>query len=627
MNVFELDASLIDHYESFARSFTEIRSDDLKAQIDAIYDSGVFWPEPLIGLNPRYCSGGEIAKLGGDQALADVFALGTPRAPITLHRHQEQAFHKAKQAKNYIVTTGTGSGKSLCFFVPIIDRVLAARRAGDARRTRAIIIYPMNALANSQLEELQKFVGESDLPDHLKPSFARYTGQEGDADRRRVADNPPDIILTNFMMLELLMTRQDELDRQVIANMDGLEFLVLDELHTYRGRQGADVAMLVRRVRERMGSAQMLCIGTSATMSSGEEDGGRATVARVGTALFGSPVSPDDVITETLDRATEWSGSEAGFTAELIKAVVDPAAVRDWRTEALAVWIELNIGLDAGETLTRRTPRTLSSAAADLASTTGLDPGTCAAALRDRLVAMSTIADKSNSAFMAFKLHRFFAGAGHAHATLEVAGKRRIQLAAEQFDRENPEARLYPLFFCRQCGQEVHSVSVDRSGQVLARSIDQTAKDEADYDGTRHGFLVPDANGDLDFAGDADSYPDDWIEESKNSRRLKSSHRGKHEGQRLVLGFDGQGSLDGVTAWFFPGRFRFCPHCGYQPAAQARDINKLASLSAEGRSSATTLITTAALDWMEQANTPEERHRRKLLGFTDNRQEELARFV
>ena len=149
-----------------------------------------------------------MAKLGGEPELADVFSLGAPRTPITLHRHQEQAFYKAKQARNYIVTTGTGSGKSLCFFIPIIDRVLQARKANEARRTRAIIIYPMNALANSQLEELDKFIGESGLSDYLKPTYARYTGQESDADRRRVADNPPDIILTNFMMLELLMTRQ-----------------------------------------------------------------------------------------------------------------------------------------------------------------------------------------------------------------------------------------------------------------------------------------------------------------------------------------------------------------------------------------------------------------------------------
>lgn len=625
MNVFDLDADLIARYENFARSFTDIRSVDLKKQIGDIYDSGIFWPEPLIGLNPRYRPGGSVTTLAddgvADALIPSIFSFGNPRKPITLHRHQEQAFHKAKLGKNYIVTTGTGSGKSLCFFVPIIDRVLRARRAAEPRRTRAIIIYPMNALANSQLEELDKFISESDLPNHLEPTFARYTGQESDAERRRVANNPPDIILTNFMMLELLMTRQDSLDRQVIANMAGLEFLVLDELHTYRGRQGADVAMLVRRVRERMGSAQMLCIGTSATMSSGEADGGRETVARVGTTLFGSTVLPDDVITETLDRATEWNGGQAAFTTALTSAVFDPTAASEWRTDALTVWIELNIGLEAGEVLKRRTPRTLTNAAEDLARATGLDTATCIAALRQRLVAMSTASDASGSAFMAFKLHRFLAGAGHAHATLEPAGARRVQLAAEQFDREKPEARLYPLFFCRQCGQEAHSVSVAQTGQVFARSIDMTAKDEADHDGTRHGFLVPDADGNLAFAGDTDSYPDDWIEEGTKGRRLKSSHRGKHEGQRLVLGPDGQNAAEGITAWFFPGRFRFCPHCCYQPAGQARDINKLASLSAEGRSSATTLITTTALDWMEQAQTPKERHRRKLLGFTDNRQD------
>uniref|UniRef100_UPI000A731CCF hypothetical protein n=1 Tax=Sphingopyxis terrae TaxID=33052 RepID=UPI000A731CCF len=66
MNVFDLDNDLIGRYEQFARSFTDIRSADLKAQIDAIYDSGIFWPEPLIGLNPRYRSGGSIAKLVED---------------------------------------------------------------------------------------------------------------------------------------------------------------------------------------------------------------------------------------------------------------------------------------------------------------------------------------------------------------------------------------------------------------------------------------------------------------------------------------------------------------------------------------------------------------------------------
>ncbi|WDA42678.1 DEAD/DEAH box helicase [Erythrobacter sp. BLCC-B19] len=147
MNVFELDADLIARYEKFTRSFTSIRAEDLRSQIDAVYEGGKFWPEPLIGLNPEFKRGRSIAELARqgvvDRDLETVFSLGSPRTPISLHLHQEQALMKALQSRNYIVTTGTGSGKSLCFFVPIINRILAARRAGEPRRTRAIVIYPM----------------------------------------------------------------------------------------------------------------------------------------------------------------------------------------------------------------------------------------------------------------------------------------------------------------------------------------------------------------------------------------------------------------------------------------------------------------------------------------------------
>ena len=109
----------------------------------------------------------------------------------------------------------------------------------------------MNALANSQVKEINKFIDQSGLSENLRPVVRRYTGQENQEERERVAENPPDILLTNFMMAELLLTRQDSVDSQVMANARGLEFIVLDELHTYRGRQGADVAILVRRLRDR----------------------------------------------------------------------------------------------------------------------------------------------------------------------------------------------------------------------------------------------------------------------------------------------------------------------------------------------------------------------------------------
>jgi ATP-dependent helicase YprA (DUF1998 family) len=90
-------------------------------------------------------------------------------------------------------------------------------------------------LRHNSSPELKKFLAG---PGHAVPvSFARYTGQEKPEERERIKNNPPDIFLTNFMMLELLMTRQSELDKAVIANCCGLKFIVLDELHTYRGRR------------------------------------------------------------------------------------------------------------------------------------------------------------------------------------------------------------------------------------------------------------------------------------------------------------------------------------------------------------------------------------------------------
>lgn len=147
-----------------------------------------------------------------------------------------------------MLTTGAGSGKSLAYIVPIVDHVL---RRGPGRGVQAVVVYPMNALANSQAGELTKFLGHG-FPDGRGPvRFARYTGQEGDEQRRAILADPPDILLTNYVMLELILTRPDE--RGLVRAASGLRFLVLDELHTHRGRQGSDVAMLVRRVREATG--------------------------------------------------------------------------------------------------------------------------------------------------------------------------------------------------------------------------------------------------------------------------------------------------------------------------------------------------------------------------------------
>ncbi|MBP8926991.1 MAG: DEAD/DEAH box helicase, partial [Pseudomonadales bacterium] len=310
-NVFAFRDQLIEEYSTFSRSFTRISAADIRDEVERQYVDGRYWPEPLIQINPNYQRKSTVQQLALDGVLhkvcGDIFQVDkeTTPQPLHLYAHQLQALAKAVEGQSYVVTTGTGSGKSLSFFIPMIDRIIKGKAQDSSPRTRAIVIYPMNALANSQLEELNKFlVG---YPADQQPfTVGRYTGQESQAERSFIATNPPDILLTNFMMLELILTRYEEIDRRVVEHCRGLEFLVLDELHTYRGRQGADVALLVRRLRERLQANAMICIGTSATMSStGSQTDRNQTVSAVASKLFGTRITENDVIGETLERITD----------------------------------------------------------------------------------------------------------------------------------------------------------------------------------------------------------------------------------------------------------------------------------------------------------------------------------
>lgn len=127
MDVFDLDQSLVADYEHFARSFTQIRADDIRRQIDDIYASRRFWPEPLVSINPNFERGDSIEALVASGSLCreagQVFRIDGKG--ITLHRHQAQALAKAAARKSFVVTTGTGSGKSL--FVSLADKCRPGR--------------------------------------------------------------------------------------------------------------------------------------------------------------------------------------------------------------------------------------------------------------------------------------------------------------------------------------------------------------------------------------------------------------------------------------------------------------------------------------------------------------------
>ena len=170
--------------------------------------------------------------------------LGT--APLTLHLHQREAIEVAARRESYVLTTGTGSGKSLAYIVPIVDRVLRAGTGRGRPGDRRLPDERPGELPDGGAAASSSSSGTAAARRSRSPGTP---GRRSPNERQEILANPPDILLTNYVMLELVLTRPDERSSLVKA-AKGLQFLVLDELHTYRGRQGADVAMLVRRVRE-----------------------------------------------------------------------------------------------------------------------------------------------------------------------------------------------------------------------------------------------------------------------------------------------------------------------------------------------------------------------------------------
>ena len=635
MDVFDFRDKLIEEYEQFSRSFTTILANDVLRTVDTAYAEGRFCPAPLIQINPKFEQGGYIKDLVSSGTLhaecANIFRLkklSDPFGrPLNLYKHQTDAIGIARRRESYVLTTGTGSGKSLAYFIPIIDDVLRRKQAGmPCAGITAIVVYPMNALCNSQCEELKKYLklgyGESEEP----VTFARYTGQESNEARERIAKNPPDILLTNYVMLELIMTRFLETDKAVRSHATGLRFLVLDELHTYRGRQGADVAMLVRRVRERF-NRDLLCIGTSATMASeGSIRDRHQVVAQVASQLFGVEVKTENIITETLRPVTlEGISLDEVSLRAAIEAGVPPNPTHDdLKCHPVAAWVEQNLGLENqdGQFFRISRPLTISQASERLASDSGLAADHCRTYLSEFLLKAYHSRNDNDASFFAFRLHQFISGAWNLYSTLEPPGERYITTQGQQFKPGDRSRRLFSLYFCRECGQEYIPVWLRTAGgkpeKIDPRDLSDHESGDSEIQG---GYLMPDVAGLLSSQDLESRYPDAWLEYRGTDVRLKSYYR-RFSPVALQAGTDGDVKSDGLPVWFIPGVFRFClnPDCGAEYSGRVREPKKLSGLSSEGRSSATTVLVLASMKYLIDTKTlPEEA--KKVLAFTDNRQD------
>ncbi|MEV0353249.1 DEAD/DEAH box helicase [Nonomuraea sp. NPDC050680] len=239
-----------------------------------------------------------------------------PPGEWTPYRHQAKAFRRLstlrKAAEPTLITTGTGSGKTESFLVPILDHCRREKRR-EQYGVKAVLLYPMNALATDQAHRLNDYLSLPDLQDVTAALYIGDTPEVGYKHvmtrREEIRRNPPDILITNYKMLDLLLQRVDDLPLWRDVN---LAYVVVDEFHTYDGAQGTDVAMLLRRLAAASGHSRPgkplgdICpVATSATL--GESNGG-GLIRRAAEQVFGAPFSEDSVIGEDRLTAEEFIG-------------------------------------------------------------------------------------------------------------------------------------------------------------------------------------------------------------------------------------------------------------------------------------------------------------------------------
>lgn len=351
-------------YQRYLKTIYPFRDESLRQ----IFWSKLAEPErlvkgPLLEASPPFRTGKSLADLVSSGVLHRSFQrLCRPEIlpyERPLYVHQEKAIRNVvENRQNLIVATGTGSGKTESFLIPIFDYLLREEDAGTLNQpgVRALLLYPMNALANDQLKRLREL-----LNNYPTITYGRYIGETIEQrskalqeyreewhsepptneliSREEMREKPPHILLTNYAMLEYLLLRPQDTELFDGGTGKHWRFIVVDEAHVYNGASGIEVAMLLRRLKDRIVQSEkrrLICIATSATLGEGRKDFPQA--ARFAQNLFDEEFTVNDVFEAERLGVSElgavWGSGTTGLYAELNKlflndATPSPKAVAD----------------------------------------------------------------------------------------------------------------------------------------------------------------------------------------------------------------------------------------------------------------------------------------------------------
>ena len=525
MNVFDIHRQIVNDYAEYIRSFVNISDPEIARKVEDSLSEGRLWPQPLLQFNPAYEQAGTV-----EEVIASELLHGDVRhifGGYSLYRHQCNAIALGVRGTDFVVTSGTGSGKSLTYIGTIFNHLLNNR---EAEGVTAVIVYPMNALINSQTNEFNTYKDnyETSTGRAFPITFGQYTGQEKEERRQAMREDPPQVLLTNYMMLELLLTRvQERPIRDAI--FENLRHLVFDELHTYRGRQGADVAMLIRRIQSQCRQS-ICCIGTSATMVSvGSAESQRSDVARVASTVFGRSFKPDQIVDETLAKSLAAAGTQPS-KQELHAAIIAPidteAAETELRNHPVAIWLENRIALEERDgRLSRRIPMGFGDVVAALTEDSGAPEDSCRLVLEETLQWVSAVNQRiqeggSRYTLLPFKLHQFIAQTGSVYTTLDQGEERFITLEPGIYKHDDNNKPIFANVFSRATGHPYICVSL-ADGQLAPREFHVSGDDD---ENATDGYLII-GDGIWHPDQDLDYLPAAWVRTRASGKKVPDSKK------------------------------------------------------------------------------------------------------
>ncbi len=626
----------MDEYRRFLRTTYRLADPLLRQQFEEhIRDTDVIIKGPYVTLARDFASGKTLDDLVEEGiAHRDLLRLDWSFGDKPVFRHQEQAFRRVDaDGRNCVVKTGTGSGKTEAFLLPVLSGVMKLCKGG-VKGTKAILLYPMNALANDQLMRLRNLIRDSGV----SVTFAMYTGDsesvaptigepvEGNelTKRQEIREDPPDIILTNYKQLEFMLIRKA--DRAIFT--PSLSYLVLDEIHSYRGALATEIACLVRRLKAmcRLPEGQLRCIGTSATVAEGA--GGDEGLVKFMSSIFGEEFGVEDV------QGEEYASRKPVATAYIPPfPVIQPGELNDFPLDDSSKVLELAVRLTgrnppATGTLsekitalfaTNALAEFLQEACEEPYSTTELAeqilekfPNSLPVGrdairtLVEAYLLVGSIGSEDDPPYLRPKLHNFFHGVYDVGLCMNPTCRTLVRDGSEECPKCKSAVR--PAVLCRTCGQDFVKVKFGGDKKTPPVGNDEFASDE------NTGFITPrlhvEAEGEDDEDDSEDSKPKRLSATRKKLLDLWVCHACGMVHEDDVTRCEHCGRADAISRQkVLRGKGNTCPACN---GVYTR--GDILTLLRSGTASVTSLLATHHIDRLEGDD-------RKLLVFTDNRQE------